>query len=144
MSSEQDEKADIAIATMMAAMGGAAVVPAHVNWALAAGAMGSGVVAIGLCYGVKLSKDEAWKLVKQFILGAGLTFVGLAVGSKLLAAILSSTGIGHVGAVALDGTVSVAIGYAVGETAKDYFKGEKNKKKLGETFRNAFRSKKKK
>lgn len=140
---KQDEDADTAIATMIAAMAGAAVIPAHVNWALAAAAMGSGVVAIGLCYGVKLTKDEAWKLVKQFILGAGLTFVGLAVGSKILAMILSSTGIGHVGAVVLDATISAAIGYAVGETAKEYFKGNTSKAHLRRVFRETFNAKKK-
>ena len=142
--SQQDTNADKAITTMIAAMTGAAVIPAHVNWALAATAMGSGVVAIGLAYGVKLTKDEGWKLVKQFILGAGLTFVGLAVGSKIIAMLLSSTGIGHLGAVALDATVSAAIGYAVGETAKEYFRrnGNVSKAELRRIFRNTYNSKK--
>lgn len=42
-----DQDADVAIKTMMAAVVGTAVVPAHVNWALTASAMGAGAVAIG-------------------------------------------------------------------------------------------------
>ena len=60
-----DQDADVAIKTMMAAVVGTAVVPAHVNWALTASAMGAGAVAIGKCYGVQLTKDEGWKFVKQ-------------------------------------------------------------------------------
>ena len=41
-----DQDADVAIKTMMAAVVGTAVVPAHVNWALTASAMGAGAVAI--------------------------------------------------------------------------------------------------
>ena len=52
-----DQDADVAIKTMMAAVVGTAVVPAHVNWALTASAMGAGAVAIGKCYGVQLTKD---------------------------------------------------------------------------------------
>ena len=63
-----DQDADVAIKTMMAAVVGTAVVPAHVNWALTASAMGAGAVAIGKCYGVQLTKDEGWKFVKQFVL----------------------------------------------------------------------------
>jgi uncharacterized protein (DUF697 family) len=140
--SAADEKADTAIAVMISGMMAAAIIPAHVNWALVAGALGTGVVAIGRCYGVQLSKDEAWQLVKQFFLAAGLTFIGLAVGTKIIAAILSSTGIGHLGAVALDASVSAALAYAVGGSAKAYFKGERDKKKLGRIFRDLFKKKK--
>lgn len=70
-----NEKADKAIKAMMATVVGTALVPAHVNWALTASAMGAGVVAIGLCYDIKLTKDEGWKLVKQFILSAGFWFL---------------------------------------------------------------------
>lgn len=54
-----DQDADVAIKTMMAAVVGTAVVPAHVNWALTASAMGAGAVAIGKCYGVQLTKMKA-------------------------------------------------------------------------------------
>ena len=89
-----DQDADLAIKTMMAAVVGTAVVPAHVNWALTASAMGAGAVAIGKCYGVQLTKDEGWKFVKQFILSAGMWFLSMNVGSKILSMLIESTGIG--------------------------------------------------
>ena len=42
-----DQDADVAIKTMMAAVVGTAEIPAHMNWALTASAMGAGAVAIG-------------------------------------------------------------------------------------------------
>ena len=84
-----DQDADVAIKTMMAAVVGTAVVPAHVNWALTASAMGAGAVAIGKCYGVQLTKDEGWKFVKQFVLSAGMWFLSMNVGSKILSMLMS-------------------------------------------------------
>lgn len=78
-----DQDADVAIKTMMAAVVGTAVIPAHVNWALTASAMGAGAVAIGKCYGMQLTKDEGWKFVKQFVLSAGMWFLSMNVGSKI-------------------------------------------------------------
>lgn len=146
--SECDKNADTAIKTMIAACVGGAVVPAHINWTIVAGAMGTGVVAIGLCYEVKLDKDEAWKLIKQFFLAAGTMFLMVNVGSKIISIILASTGIGYVGAVALDAAISAAQAYAVGACAKEYFrrdflgKGKPSKKELGKIFREAFKQKK--
>jgi uncharacterized protein (DUF697 family) len=141
--SNADDCADKVIVGMVGGAVGAAVIPAHVNWAVFASAMGAGVIGIGRCFGVQLNKEEAWQLVKQFVYAAGFAFLGVAVGSKILAAILSSTGIGHVGAVALDAAISSALAYAIGESAKAYFKGVKDKKELGRIFREAFKKKKK-
>ncbi len=144
----KDEKADKAIKSMVVAVVGTAAVPAHVNWALTATAMGAGVIAIGVCYDVKLTKDEAWKLVKQFFLAAGSWFIAMNIGSKIFAMILSSTGIGHFGAMALDGAISGAAAYAIGACAKEYFrrdylgKSAPTKKELGDLFREAFKKKK--
>lgn len=140
---EADNKADKVIKLMIKGMLGAAIIPAQVNWVFIATAMGTGVVSIGLCYGVELTKDEAWKLIKQFISAAGLTFIGLNVGSKILSMILATTGFGYFAAVALDAAISVALGYAVGESAKAYFKGERNNKELGKIFRERFSAAKK-
>ena len=145
---ECDKNADIAIKTMIAACVGGAIVPAHINWAVVAAAMGTGVVAIGLCYDVKLNKDEAWKLVKQFFLAAGTVFLMINAGSKILSIVLASTGIGYAGAVALDAGVSAAQAYAVGACAKEYFrrdflgKAKPSKQELGRIFREAFKQKK--
>lgn len=144
---KRDSNADKAIASMIATTVGAAAVPAHVNWALMASILGGGVVAIGLCYDVKLSKDEAWKLVKQFFIAAGSFFIGINISSKIFAMILTSTGIGHIGAVALDAALSSAIAYAIGATAKHYFrndylgKDKLSKAELGNIFRDAFKKK---
>jgi len=141
---EQDKAADDAINIMVTAAVGGAIIPAHVNWVVACSAMGIGVVSIGRTYGVQLNKDEAWKLIVQFIRSAGLTWAGLVLGSKIISIILASTGLGYIGAVALDAAVSGAVAYAVGSCAKAYFKGERNKEKLGSLFRTSFESAKEK
>ena len=143
MSQLQDERADQAIKAMVTAVVGTAVIPAYVNWALTASALGAGVVAIGLCYGVQLTKDEAWKLVKQFFMAAGTWFIAMNFGSKFIAMILTSTGIGYGPAVALDATISATAAYAVGASAKEYFKGERDKGKIGKVFRDTFHQSKK-
>ena len=139
----QDQKADIAINTMMGSMAVmAATAPAFVNVPFVMGAMASGTVAIGLCYGVKLTRQEAWRLVYQFIMGAGITFIGLNIGTKIFAAILQSTGIGYAPAVGLEVTMATALAWAVGNTAKAYFKGEKDKAELSRILRRQFKLKK--
>lgn len=146
---ECDEQADDAIRTMVATVVGTAAIPAHVNWSLTATAMGAGVVAIGLIYDVQLTKEEGWKLVRQFFLGAGFWFVTMNVGSKILTAIMESTGFGYLGGVALDGAISAASAWAVGACAKEYFrrdflgKSKPTKEELGEIFREAFKKNKK-
>ena len=155
-----NENADKAIAGMMATVVGTALVPAHVNWALTASAMGAGVVAIGLCYDIKLSKDEGWKLVKQFIMSAGFWFLSMNVGSKILSALMETTGIGYGAGVAIDAATSAAFAskkflipftlQAIGATAKEYFQREYlgkvklSKDELGGIFRKAFKDHKNK
>lgn len=146
---ECDEQADDAIRTMVATVVGTAAIPAHVNWSLTATAMGAGVVAIGLIYDVQLTKEEGWKLVRQFFLGAGFWFVTMNVGSKILTAIMESTGFGYFGGVALDGAISAASAWAIGACAKEYFrrdflgKSKPTKEELGGIFREAFKKNKK-
>lgn len=146
---ECDEQADDAIRTMVTTVVGTAAIPAHVNWSLTATAMGAGVVAIGLIYDVQLTKEEGWKLVRQFFLGAGFWFVTMNVGSKILTAIMESTGFGYLGGVALDGAISAASAWAVGACAKEYFrrdflgKSKPTKEELGEIFRETFKKNKK-
>ena len=146
---ECDEQADDAIRTMVATVVGTAAIPAHVNWSLTATAIGAGVVAIGLIYDVQLTKEEGWKLVRQFFLGAGFWFVTMNVGSKILTAIMESTGFGYLGGVALDGAISAASAWAIGACAKEYFrrdflgKSKPTKEELGEIFREAFKKNKK-
>lgn len=136
----QDEQADRAIKAMVATVAATAIVPAHINWALTASAMGAGVMAIGRCYNCQLNKNEAWKLVRQFFLAAGSWFLAMNFGSKFFAMILQSTGIGYGAAVALDLAISSAAAYAIGAAAKEYFKGERDRGRIGKTFRQAFQT----
>ena len=135
---------------LSSAVVGTAIVPAHVNWALTASAMGAGAVAIGKCYGVELTKDEGWKFVKQFVLSAGMWFLSMNVGSKILSMIMESTGIGYGVGMAIDAATSAAFAWAIGSTAKAYFRNEflgkskLTKEELGEIFRKAFREQKNK
>ena len=143
-----DMEADKAIKIMMASVVGTAVIPAAVNWALTASAMGAGAVAIGRAYGFGLSRDNAEKLVVQFIKGAGLWFLAMQVGSKMITAILQFTGLGYGAAVMLDAATSAAFAWAVGATSKSYFRSEYrgvklSKEELGEIFRKAFKEHKK-
>ena len=143
-----DKDADDAIKIMMTAVVGTAVVPAAVNWGITATAMGAGCVGIGKAYGVSLSKDNGEKLVIQFLKGAGLWFLAMQVGSKVLTAILQFTGLGYGAGVALDAATSAAFAWAIGKTAKSYFRaqyqgGKLSKEELGEVFRKAFKEKKK-
>ena len=139
-----NENADKAIKAMMATVVGTALVPAHVNWALIASAMGASVVAIGLCYDIKLTKDEGWRLVKQLILSARFWFLSMNVGSKILSALMESTGLGYGIGVAMDAATSTALAWAIGTTSKEYFqreylgKSKLSKDELGKIFRDAF------
>lgn len=145
-----DNDADVAIKTMMGTVVATAAVPAHVNWALTASAMGAGAVAIGKCYDVQLTKDEGWKLVKQFVLSAGMWFLSMNVGSKILSAFMQSTGVGYAVGMALDAASSAAFAWAIGSTAKAYFRNEYlgksrlTKEELGRIFREAFKEQKNK
>ncbi len=140
-----NENAGKAIKTMMATVVGTALVPAYVNWALTASAIGAGVVAIGLCYGIKLTRDEGWKLVRQFVLSAGFWFLSMNVGTKILSALMESTGLGYGAGVVLDAATSAAFAWAIGSTAKEYFqreylgKSKLSKDELGKIFREAFK-----
>ena len=112
--------------------------------------MGAGAVAIGKCYGVQLTKDEGWKFVKQFILSAGMWFLSMNVGSKILSMLVESTGFGYAVGAALDAATSAAFAWAIGSTVKAYFRNEYlgksklTKEELGEIFRKAFRDQKNK
>ena len=103
-----------------------------------------------LCYDIKLTKDEGWKLVKQFILSAGFWFLSMNVGSKILSALMESTGFGYGVGVAMDAATSAAFAWAIGATSKEYFqreylgKSKLSKDELGKIFRDAFKDQKNK
>lgn len=144
-----DDEADKRIAYMIAGMVGSAVVPAAINWTILMTAMGAGVVSIGKCYGFSISKDGGADLLKQFFLSAGTTWLMLNVGSKICLSIIQMTGVGYVGAAAVDAVISAAQAYAVGGCAKAYFRKKYqgksiSKEELGKIFKEKFQEYKKK
>ena len=140
---ECNEKADRAIASMMTVVAGTIALPVFT-----AMAMGGGAAAIGKCYGVRLTTNEGWKLVKQFIHGAGTYFLLLNVGSKACSIFIAPTYPST--AAALDPATSAALAWAIGATSKEYFqreylgKSKLSKEELGEIFREAFKNHKNK
>jgi uncharacterized protein (DUF697 family) len=133
-----EQKADAIIKGLMSSGVATAVIPLPLGVPFMAVVAG-GVVGIGTCYGVKLTKDEAWSLIKEFFKAAGLTFMALNVGWLFISAILTFTGAGYPVAVALDATQATAIAYAVGSSAKFYFSGQRSRKELGEMMRESFK-----
>ena len=132
-----EQRSDAIIAGMAATGVATALIPAPVGLVFMA-AVASGVVAIGACYGVEMTKEQAWKLVIQFFKAAGLTYMALNVGWVFISGILTMTGAGHVASVVLDATQATAISYGVGYAAKAYFSGERRQKELGKIVREQF------
>ena len=83
-------------------------------------------------------------------LSAGMWFLSMNVGSKILSMLMESTGFGYAVGAALDAATSAAFAWAIGSTAKAYFRNEYlgksklTKEELGEIFRKAFRDQKNK
>ena len=139
---EADRAADRAITAMTVAAAGCAVIPIHVNWVAFCTTLGGGVVYIGHCYGVRASREEGWKLIVRFFIAAGFGFMALTFGAKFITAVMKSTGFPYPVGVLLDAVFSAAIAYAVGQSAKAYFRGERRKLELGRIFREAFEQQK--
>ncbi len=146
---ECDADADKEISNMVKAALGIALVPVVVNTALSATVLGAGCVAIGRAYGITITKDEAWKLVKQFLLGAGGWFLAMNFGTKFFTMLLQATGFGYGVGVALDAAICSAAAYAIGGCAKSYFrndylgKNKPSKEELKRLFREEFNKHKK-
>lgn len=139
-----DYEADEKIQYMIAGMIGGACVPAAINWTIVIAAMGAGVVSIGKCYDFSITEEGGADLVKQFFLSAGTTWLMLNVGAKICTAIIQMTGVGYVGAAAVDAVISAAQAYAVGGCAKAYFRKKYqgrniSRDELGEIFKKKFK-----
>ncbi|MPY63687.1 DUF697 domain-containing protein [Streptomyces spongiae] len=127
MTQQQDSDSDKIIAGMVASTAAMAVAPG-VNTVAFIGAMGAGVVSIGTVYGYTLTKDEGWKLGKQFLQGAGIAVGSAFGGAKVLTMLMATTGIGYGTAVALDAGINGLAAYVIGKAAKEYFKHDRNLK----------------
>jgi hypothetical protein len=133
-----DEKADNIIKGLMATGVAAGGVPVPMTVPFMAVVAG-GVVAIGACYDVQLTKDEAWKLIIQFFKAAGLVYAAVFVGAHFTAWILTATGFGVPFALALDAAEGATIAYAVGTASKHYFKGETSRSGIRKVMRDALK-----
>jgi uncharacterized protein (DUF697 family) len=131
-----DERADRIIKGMASTGVAVAVIPLPLGIPFM-GAMGAGVVSIGRCYEVELTKDEAWKLIREFFKAAGMTYMATLMGWQFITALGKATGFGYPVAVALDATQAAVIAYAVGAAAKAYFKGGRSNEQLRAAIRNA-------
>jgi hypothetical protein len=131
-----DEKADKIIMGLTAtgAAAGALPVPLLIPFM---GTVAGGVVAIGACYGVGLSRDEAWKLIREFFKAAGFVWTSAFIGTQLIAWIVTTTGVGVPVAMALETAEATLIAYAVGTAAKHYFKGQKSRDEIRTVMRSA-------
>ena len=142
---KMDEKAERDIKIGISTVVATAVVPAHVNWAATSAAMGIMCVDIGACYGERLTDESGAKdLIKQFVYGAGFWFMAMHVGSKIFSAAVETTGIGYVAGVSIDALSSGAFAYAIGKSAKLYFRQKALGRKISArevgatTFRKCF------
>lgn len=139
-----DEKADLAIKAMVGTVVGTAFIPVKIPFALSAPAIGAGVVAIGLCYGQNLSKEEAGKLSLRFVKASTIWLSGTWGIQQVFTMFVGATGVGLPIAMALDAVVSGAFTYAIGVTSKAYFKAASNNKELsnkeiGKVFKQSFK-----
>jgi uncharacterized protein (DUF697 family) len=139
---DKDDKANTAIWTAVALSAGLGGVPFGINiW----GFMGVNAVlmmVLGSIYGHHLTKEGAAHLIRQIFLSVGATFFMMLVGLKFGAEVLKVNGIftfgtATVAGMALDAGLAGAITFALGYTAKEYFK--KNKQMSKEEMRSRFK-----
>ncbi|MCR5662089.1 MAG: DUF697 domain-containing protein [bacterium] len=145
---ECDRRADDVIAGMVSSMTAGALAPAAINWVIVMSAMGAGVMSIGSCYTIKISKEEAADLIKQFFLSAGLTWCMLNVGAKICAAVFEATGFAYAPVVVADAVLSASQAFAIGSCAKAYFRkkyqgGDITDAELGQILKRKFKEYKK-
>jgi uncharacterized protein (DUF697 family) len=132
-----DEKADTIIKGMVTTGVATGVIPLPLGIPFMA-AVATGVVAIGSCYGVEITRDEAWKLIREFFKAAGFTFAATQIGWQFISGLMYATGLGSPLAVVLDTTQCIAISYAIGAAAKHYFSGQRNQRELGAIMRSVY------
>ena len=112
-----DKKANKAVMAMTGAGVGVGFAPVMVDVAVLMAAMGGGVVSIGTCYDMRLTKEDAAELIKEFFKAAGMTFSMVFAGQKITASILKSSDV-----MIADAAMCGTIAFAVGETSKKYFR----------------------
>ena len=111
--------------------------------------MGANAVLItGLAakYGQHMTKEGAEHLIKQMFLSVGSTFIMLNLGMKFFAEVLKGAGVitmggATVAGMALDAGLAGAVTFAIGYTAKEYFKKNKqmSKEEMSQKFKDFFK-----
>lgn len=116
-----EENADKAITTMTVGAVGIGFAPVFVDVTALMIGLGVGVVAIGKCYDLKLTKDDAGDLIKQFFKAAGLTYSMIFAGQKITTSLLKSNPVSYIPSMIADAAMCGSIAFAVGSTSKRYF-----------------------
>lgn len=124
---ERDEKADAIIWVAVLINSGLGVVPLGINVWTFVGVASVMVVWLGGVYDCHVTNDGAAKIIRQLFTSAGLMFVMFTFGMKFFAEVLKGAGVITMGGttlagMALDAVLSGAVTYALGFTAKEYFK----------------------
>lgn len=119
---DMDDGADGALILMTEGAVVIGFLPVMVDIGVLMTAMGAGVVSIGKCYGCALTKGDAGELIKQFFKAAGMTFSFIFAGQKIVASLLKSNPATYLPTMIADATMCGATAYAVGSTAKKYFR----------------------
>lgn len=117
-----DSKADVAVKAMTVTGVGIGFAPVMIDIAALMAAMGAGVVAIGACYQMKVNKEDAGELIKQFFKAAGLTFSMVFAGQKIVGSLMKSNPATYLPFMITDAIVCGASAYAVGSTSQKYFR----------------------
>lgn len=114
--------ADSAILAMTIAGVGIGFAPVMLDIAIFMTEAGIGVVTIGKCYNMKLSKEDAGDLIKQFFKAAGLAYSMVFTCEKLGTSALKSNPVSYIPAMIADAVMCGSISYAIGSTSKRYFR----------------------
>lgn len=117
-----DSKAEKHVRNLTIAVGAASAAPVLVNWTAVVPLIAVCICNIGKIYGFEVTKTGAVHFIKLCLSGAGMIFMATNLAFKFAAAFLQSTGVGYGWGLALDASITTAAAYAIGASAKLYFR----------------------
>lgn len=133
-----DQRADAVIFQTAGAAGLAAFAPVAGVF-IETTIVATAIVRIARIYGVSLTRKEAGKFVKDMAFALGFWQASALIGEKVLATAVEATGVGYVGAAALDSIFTAAVAFALCTAAKLYFGSGMKKGDLRRVVRSSFR-----
>jgi uncharacterized protein (DUF697 family) len=133
-----DKRADAVIAQTTGACALAAFAPT-VSFILETGIGVTGIIRIARIYGVSLTRQEASKFLKEMLFALGAWQAMAIIGEKVFTSAVETTGVGAVGAMAIDSVITAAEAVAACTAAKLYFGSSMNKGDLRRLVRASFR-----